>query len=132
MKFYFGGTPMFNGKKHLKVFSWLQKLVKACDDNDVSKRMGLYLIPNFLAAVAERRFTRNLPGSEDWVGRGALGTFPVAVNGSLSTYAEPHALGLAQEELDGRHSLTTRGWTPSRCAYGASPSYAATFTPRGR
>ena len=49
----FGGTPLFNGKEPLKVFSWLRKFVKACDDNDVSEGMGLYLIPNFLAGDAE-------------------------------------------------------------------------------
>jgi len=62
MKVTFGGTPLFNGKEPLKVFSWLRKLVKACADNDVSEGMGLYLIPNFLAGDAEARFTRNLPG----------------------------------------------------------------------
>jgi len=41
MKFSFGGTPMFNGKEPLKVFSWLRKFVKACQDNDVSEGMGL-------------------------------------------------------------------------------------------
>jgi len=99
MKFCFGGTPMFNGKKHLKVFSWLRKFVKACDDNAVSEGMGLYLIPNFLAGVAETRFTRNLPGSDIAGGRPSLGSFPAAVNWLLSTYAEPHALGLAQDKL---------------------------------
>jgi len=64
MKFSFGETPTFNGKEPLKDFSWLQKFVKACDDNDVSEGMGLYLISNFLAGDAETRFTRNLPGSD--------------------------------------------------------------------
>jgi len=99
MKFSFGGTPMFNGKEPLKVFSWLRKFVKACDDNDVSEGMGLYLIPNFLAGDAETRFTRNLPGSDIAGGRGSLGSFPAAVNWLLSTYAEPHALGLAQDKF---------------------------------
>jgi len=99
MKISFGGTPMFSGKEPLKVFSWLRKFVKACDDDDVSEGMGLYPIPNFLAGDAETRFTRNLPGSDDGGGRGALGTFPAAVNWLLSTYAEPHALGLAQDKV---------------------------------
>jgi len=29
MTFSFGGTPMFNGKEPLRVFSWLRKFVKA-------------------------------------------------------------------------------------------------------
>ena len=29
MKFSCGGTPMFNGKEHLEVFSWLRKFFKA-------------------------------------------------------------------------------------------------------
>jgi len=80
MKFSFGGTPMFNEKEPLKVFSWLRKVVKACDDNDVSNGMGWYLIPNFLAGDAETRFTRNLPGSDIAGGQGSLGSFSVAVN----------------------------------------------------
>ena len=99
MKFSFGGTPMFNGKEPLKVFSWLRKFVKACDDNDVSEGMGLYLTPNFLTGDAETRFTRNLPGSDIAGGRGSLGSFPAAVNWLLSTYAEPHASGLAQDKF---------------------------------
>jgi len=98
MKFSFGGTPMFNGKEPLKVFSWLRKFVKTCDDNDVSEGMGLYLVPNFLAGDAEARFTRSLPGSDIGGGQRALGSFPAAVNWLLSTYAEPHALGLAQDK----------------------------------
>jgi len=80
MKFSFGGTPLFNGKEPFKVFAWLRKFVKACDDNDVSEGMGLYLIPNFLAGDAEARFTRNLPGSDIGGGQRALGSFPAAVN----------------------------------------------------
>jgi len=99
MKFSFGGTPMFNEKEPLQVFSWLRKFVKACDDNDVSEGMGLYLVPNFLAGDAETRFTRNLPRSDIAGGRGSLESFPAAVNWLLSTYAEPHALGLAQEKF---------------------------------
>jgi len=99
MKLSFGGTPMFNGKKPLKVLSWLRKFVKACDDNAVSEGMGLYLIPTFIAGDAETRFTRNLPGSDIAGGRGSLGSFPAEVNWLLSTYAEPHALGLAQDKL---------------------------------
>jgi len=98
MKFSFGGSPMFNGKNPLKVFSWLRKFVKACHDNDVSEGMSLYLIPNFLAGDAEERFIRNLPGSDIAGGQGSLRSFPTAVNWLLSTYAEPHALGLAQEK----------------------------------
>jgi len=90
---------MFNEKEPLKVFSWLRNFIKACDDNDVSEGMGLYLIPNCLAGDAETRSTRNLPGSDIAGGRGSLGSFPAAVNWLLSTYAEPHALGLAQDKF---------------------------------
>jgi len=99
MKFSFGRTPMFNGKEPLQVFSWLRKFVKACDDNDVSEGMGLYLIPNFLAGDAETRVTRNLPGSDIAGGRDSFGSSPAAVNWLLSTYAEPHALALAQDNF---------------------------------
>jgi len=58
MKYSFGGFPPFSGKDPLKVFSWLRKLVKACDDNDVSEGMALYAIPHFLSGDAELRYTR--------------------------------------------------------------------------
>jgi len=99
MKFSFGGTPMFNGKEPLNVFLWLRKFVKACDGNDVSEGISLYVIPNFLSGDAEARFTRNLPGSDIGGGQRALWSFPAAFNWLLSTYAEPHALGLAQDKL---------------------------------
>jgi len=57
--------------------------------------MDLYLIPNFFAGDAEARFTRNRPGMGIGGGQGSLGSFYAAVNWLLSTYAEPHALGLA-------------------------------------
>ena len=59
----------------------------------------MYLIPNFLAGDAQTWFTRNLPGSDIPGGRGSLGSFPAAVHLLLSTYAEPHALGLAQDKF---------------------------------
>jgi len=71
--------------------------VKACDDNDVSESIDLKLNPNFLAADAETRFTRTLPGSDIAGGWGLLRSSPAAVIWLLSTYAEPHALGLAQD-----------------------------------
>jgi len=61
--------------------------------------MGLYIIPNFLAGDAETRFTRNLPGSDIAGGRGSFGSFPSAVNCLLSSYAEPHALGLPHDKF---------------------------------
>jgi len=116
MKVSFGGAPLFNRKEPLKVFSWLRNFVKACDDNDVSQGMGLYLIPNFLAGDAEARFTRNLPVSDIGGGQRALGSFPAAVNWLLSTYADRHALGLAQDKFsratladnEGVDAFTTR------------------------
>ena len=99
MKFSFGGTPMLNGKESLKVFSWLRKFVKACDENEVSEGVGLYLIQNCLAGDAEARFTQSLPESAIGGGQRALGSFPAAVNWMLSTYAEPHALRLTQDQF---------------------------------
>jgi len=94
-----GRTAMFNGKEPLKVLWWLRTFVKTCDDNDVSEGMGLYLIPNCLAGDAEARIPRNLPSSDIGGGQRALGSFPVAFNWLLSTYAEPRALGLAHDKF---------------------------------
>jgi len=71
----------------------------------------LYLIPNFLAGDAETRFTRNLPGSDIACERGSLGSFPAAVNWLLLTYAEPHALGLAQDKFSRAALVDNKGVT---------------------
>jgi len=97
MKHSFGGFPPFSGKDPLKVFSWLRKLVKACDDNDVSEGMALYAIPHFLSGDAELRYTRELPDSGTALGVSSITSYPVAVNWFLQTYAEPHTLALAQD-----------------------------------
>jgi len=97
MKHSFGGFPQFSGKGPLKVFSWLRKLVKACNDNDVSERMALYAVPHFLSGDAELRYTRELPDSGTALGVASITSYPVAVNWFLKTYAEPHTLALAQD-----------------------------------
>jgi len=97
MKHSFGGFPPFSGKDPLKVFSWLRKLVKACDDNDVSEGMALYAIPHFLSGDAELRYTRELPDSGTALGVSSITSYPVAVNWFLQTYAKPHTLALAQD-----------------------------------
>jgi len=99
INFSFGGTPIFDGKEPLEVFSWLRNFFQACDGNDVLEGMGLYLIPDFFAGDAEARFTRNLPRSDIWGRQGSLGSFPAAINWLLSTHAESHALGLAQDKF---------------------------------
>jgi len=93
----FCGFPPFSGKDPLKVFSWLRKLVKACDDNDVSEGMALCAIPHFLSGDAELRYTRELPDSGTALGVPSTTSYPVAVNWFLQTYAEPHTLALAQD-----------------------------------
>jgi len=55
MKHSFDGFPPFSGKDPLKVFSWLRKLVKACNENDVPEGMALYAVPHFLSGDAELR-----------------------------------------------------------------------------
>jgi len=97
MEHSFGGFPPFSGKDPLKVFSWLRKLVKACDDNDVSERMALYAVPYFLSCDAELRYVRTLPDSGTAVGVASITSYPVAMTLFLQTYAEPHILALAQD-----------------------------------
>jgi len=99
MKFFFGGISLFDSTQPLLVLSWLRKFVKACDDKDMSEGMALYLFPSFLSGDAEMCLTRNLPESRTGTSRGMLSTFPEAVKWLLSTYAEPHALGLAQDQF---------------------------------
>ncbi|GAB0493373.1 hypothetical protein MMPV_004655 [Pyropia vietnamensis] len=93
----FGATPPFTGAQPLKVFAWLRRFVKACDDNDVSEGMALYLFPHFLAGDAEARYTLCLPDAGGHHGGESVTSYPEAVNWFLSTYAEPHTLGMAQD-----------------------------------
>jgi len=99
MKHSFGGFPPFSGKDPLKVFSWLRKLVKACNDNDVSEGMALYAVPHFLSGDEELRCTRELSDSGTALGVARITSYPVAVNWFLQTYAEPHTLALAQDTI---------------------------------
>jgi len=68
LKHSFGGFPPFSGKDPLKVFSWLRRLVQACDDNDVTEGMALNAISHFLSGDAELRYTRELPDSGSAMG----------------------------------------------------------------
>jgi len=97
MRHAFGGFPPLSGKDPLKVFSWLRKLVKACNDNDESEGMALLAIPHFLSGDAELRYTRELPDSGTELGVESITSYPVAVNWLLQTYAEPHTLAIAQD-----------------------------------
>lgn len=99
MRHSFGGHPPFSGKEPLKVFTWLRKLVKACDDNGVSEGMAVYAVPHFLSGDAELRYTRVLPDAGSQPGGAAITSFPEAVNWFLMSYAEPHALALAQDRF---------------------------------
>lgn len=95
----FGGYPPFSGKEALKVFSWLRKFKKACDDNGVSEGMALYAVPHFLSGDAELRYTRALPDAGSVAGGAAITSYPEAINWFLETYAEPHTLALAQDRF---------------------------------
>lgn len=99
MKHSFGGFPPFSGKEPLKVFSWLRKFTKACDDNGVSEGMALYVVPHFLSGDAEARYTRALPDSTGATSGAAITSYPEAINWFLETYAEPHTLALAQDKF---------------------------------
>lgn len=99
MKHSFAGYPLFSGSEVLKVFTWLRKLVKAGYDNGVSEGMALYAITDFLTGDAELQYLRGLPDSTSASGGASITSFPEAVNWFLETYAETHALALAQDKF---------------------------------
>lgn len=99
MKHSFGTGSHFTGKTPLKVFTWLRKLVKACNDNGVMEGMALYLIPHFLGGDAELQYGRALPDAGSRPGGTAITTYPEAINWFLQSYAEPHKLALAQHDF---------------------------------
>jgi len=89
--------PPFSEKDPLKVFFWLRKLVKACDDKYMSEGMALCAIPHFLSGDAKLRCTRELPDSGTALGASRITSYLLAVNWVLETYTEPHTLALAQD-----------------------------------
>ncbi|GAB0495567.1 hypothetical protein MMPV_006869 [Pyropia vietnamensis] len=97
MKHSFAGYPPFRGKEPLRIFAWLRKFVKACNDNDVTEGMALYAAPHFMTGDAEVRYTRVLPDSAGTASGAKVDSYPEAVNWLLLTYAEPHTLALAQD-----------------------------------
>ncbi|GAB0497145.1 hypothetical protein MMPV_008468 [Pyropia vietnamensis] len=97
MKHSFAGHPPFSGKEPLRIFAWLRKFVKACNDNDVTEGMALYAAPHFMTGDAEVRYTRVLPDSAGTASGAKVDSYPEAVNWLLLTYAEPHTLALAQD-----------------------------------
>jgi len=97
VKHSFRGFPPVSGRDPLKVFSWLRKLVKACNENDVSEGMALYAVPHFLSGDTELRYTRELPDSGTTLVVSNIPSYPVAVNWVLQTYAEPLTLALTQD-----------------------------------
>ncbi|GAB0498836.1 hypothetical protein MMPV_010189 [Pyropia vietnamensis] len=97
MKHSFAGYPPFSGKEPLRIFAWLRKFVKACNDNDVTEGMALYAAPHFMTGDAEVRYTRVLPDSAGTASGAKVDSYPEAVNWLLLTYAEPHTLALAQD-----------------------------------
>ncbi|GAB0498072.1 hypothetical protein MMPV_009413 [Pyropia vietnamensis] len=97
MKHSFAGYPPFSGKEPLRIFAWLRKFVKACNDNDVTEGMALYAAPHFMTGDAEVRYTRILPDSAGTASGAKVDSYPEAVNWLLLTYAEPHTLALAQD-----------------------------------
>lgn len=72
---------------------------EACEDEDLSEMMGLYLFFNILPGKAEACSTRKMQGSDVGRGRGNLTTFPAEVNWLQLTHEEAHASGLAQDKF---------------------------------
>eukprot|EP00170_Pyropia_yezoensis_P000367 contig_2095_g368 len=99
MKHSFAGYALFISKEGFKVFTWLRKLVKACNDNGVSEGMALYAIPHFLSGDAELQYKRALPDSTRASGGASITSFPEVINWFLETYAETHAQAMAQDKI---------------------------------
>jgi len=85
IKHSIGGFPPFSEKDPFNVFSWVRKLVKACNDNDVSEGMALCAVPYFLSGDAELRYSRELPDSGTALGVESITSYPVAVKWFLQT-----------------------------------------------
>ena len=80
MRCSFGGTPSLSGQKPLDICARRRGFVKACDDNDRSERMGLYLRPNLPEGETESWFKTTLAELDAGAGRGYLTTMQAVFN----------------------------------------------------
>eukprot|EP00170_Pyropia_yezoensis_P000217 contig_1425_g218 len=93
----FGGNPKFSGKKPALIFAFLRRLVKTCNDNDVSEGKALYFLVNFMTEEAKQRFAQALPDSAGHIVGRTVGSYLEAVNWLLSNYADADSLRKAVE-----------------------------------
>ncbi|GAB0497429.1 hypothetical protein MMPV_008762 [Pyropia vietnamensis] len=87
----FGNRAEWTGEPPLQVFDFLNRFVKACDDNSVSEGRALYLLPEFTAGDLRRELLSLLPSSAK--GReGEVSSYLGLVNWLLRSYADEISL----------------------------------------
>jgi len=132
MKVFFGGTPILTGRNLPR---------KVCGSESSSR-------PAMTSTCPRGRVCTEFPSSSRaTLRRGSLGTYRDRISRALRGRLGPsprRSIGCCRPtrsrtlwgwrwtSLAGRRPRTTRGWTASRYAYGASPIFATTSTPRGR
>jgi len=132
MKFSVRGTPMFNGKQPSKFSrgsesSWRPAMTKTC-----LRRWVCTYYPTSSRATPRRGSLGNYRGLTSGANRELMSLSPRRSIGCCRPARSRTLLEWRRKSPAGRFSWTTRSWTPSRHAYGASPIFAAQSTPRGR
>jgi len=78
----------FDGTKPAELFSFLRRLVRACNDSNVWEGKALYLVGSFLTGAAATRFNEILPDTAGHIPGGTVASFPEAVHWLLVNYAD--------------------------------------------
>lgn len=87
----FGRETEWDGNPPLGVFEFLNRFVKACDDNDVSEGRALYLLPEFTKGDLKRELYTLMP-SHDGGKVTEVTTYLELVNWLLRKYADEQRL----------------------------------------
>jgi len=96
----------FDGTKPAELFSFLRRLVRACNDSNVWEGKALYLLGSFLTAAAATRTNKILPDTAGHIPGRTVASFPEAVHWLLFNYADSITLNQAFSDVN-RASLRT-------------------------
>jgi len=100
----FGRDAEWDGTPDLDVFEFLNRFVKAGNDNDVSEGRALYLLPEFTKGDLKRELYTIMPSLQG--GRsGEVSSYMKLVNWLLRKNADEQSLTGAYESADFRYTL---------------------------
>lgn len=95
----FGYRSEWNGTPPLKVFQFLKKFSKACDDNDVSEAEAFYMLQDFTKEPLRSEVMAVMP-SRNGGNPGEVSSYLELINWMLRLHADETSLALQVEEFN--------------------------------